>query len=60
MQEIIVMIIGLVVIVIIGWKIYKMFAGDSRQNSKCAGCDIDCALRDIPSGSLKGGVGKKS
>lgn len=47
MQQIIVIIIGIVVFGIIVRKLYNLFKGKPSKQNRCAGCDIDCALRDL-------------
>lgn len=57
MQEIIVAIIGIAVLVYIGWRLYNMFIRKSGPRGKCAGCYCDCALRQLP--DTKGNKKKK-
>ncbi|NDV45982.1 FeoB-associated Cys-rich membrane protein [Paludibacter sp. 221] len=46
-QQIIVIIIGIAVFGLTGWRIYKLFTQKNAGNSRCAGCDVDCALRNL-------------
>ncbi len=46
MQEIIVAIIGIFVVIFLGWKIYKLFTRKSSGSCHCAGCSMDCAIKD--------------
>jgi len=47
MQEIIVIIIGIVVFGIVAWKLYGLFKKESSNINRCASCNTDCALRNM-------------
>ncbi|MBP3519467.1 MAG: FeoB-associated Cys-rich membrane protein [Parabacteroides sp.] len=44
-QEIAVLIIGLIVILYIGWKLYRLLAHPTGTDNPCHGCP-GCALKD--------------
>ena len=40
-------VIGALVVIFLGWKIYKLFTRKPSGNSRCVGCNMDCALKDL-------------
>jgi len=47
MQQIIVIFIGIVVVGIIVWRLSALFKKGGAKQNPCAGCNADCALRDL-------------
>ncbi len=47
MQQVAVIIIGIFVFSYVAWRTYKLLTGGGKSGCSCAGCDADCALRDL-------------
>ena len=44
-QEIAIIIIGILTVLYVGWKIYKMLTTPKDQDNPCSGCS-GCSLKD--------------
>ncbi len=51
LQQIIVILIGIITFGLVSWKLYRLLTHKPAASGRCAGCEVDCALRDMYSGS---------